>query len=196
MSPVCSTILRPPVPRHTSSASNGQPPHAAASTAEAVAGPTPFSSAVRAVTAFFNGPCDTRAAATSPPPSDGGVDREEFPGRKRNASRLLAFTCKGWLVGWGLRPKMGLTKENALIGMSKAVEIFLVSFTTPSIMCHPFVSVFVNLYLGEDDCGACIRGEGGGSSRDRCCAQQRAPNVSLQRCDTFAEIFHLPIATV
>ena len=192
LSPLCYTICRPPVSCHTSSASNGQPPHAAASTAEAVAGPTPFSSAVRAVTAFFNGPRDIRATATSSPPSNGGVDGEEFPGRKRNASRLLAFTCEVGSSVRGCGPKLGFPKEGALIGMSKAVEIFLVSFAIPSLFYHPFISVFPYLLRGVDTAAhACDGREEGraerGAVRDSayrtlaCSVGMDSPNYSIYR---------------
>lgn len=61
--------------------------------AEAVAGPTPFSSEVRAVTAFFSATVETRAtvsgAADFLPAAELRIGGE---GRCWNASRLLAFT--------------------------------------------------------------------------------------------------------
>lgn len=75
----------------TSSASNGQPPHIAASIADAVAGPTPFKSDVRVATAFFNFPEDTFLGVTISSLAD-EVEATKGEGRCRNASRLLALT--------------------------------------------------------------------------------------------------------
>lgn len=84
----------------TSSASNGHPPHQAAKTAEAVAGPTPFMSEESVLMAVFTASRDTcRAVSAAPEAAEGvcvdgdeGRGEEECRGRCLNASLLLALT--------------------------------------------------------------------------------------------------------